>query len=106
MANVDKETKEVLTEGDFVLALTNSQGWNIVKGKLDARILDLQNINNLNLDSKEDMLTDLKSRKMAADLLFAWLKDDIYGFIEQQEANRSALIDPKNGGFIEVDNVK
>lgn len=98
---VDAETHAILTEADHVRNLTTSDGWRIVKSKLDARILDLQNINNLDLTTTESAIFDLKARKMASDLLFAWLKDDIYGFIQQQESNSASLIDKPREDFID-----
>lgn len=101
MANLEPDTQKVLTDGEEVFNTTQSKGWGVMKGKLDARILDLQNINNLDFTSQDSVLFDLKARKMAADLLFAWLKQDVYGFIEQASVASEALHDSPTGGFVE-----
>jgi hypothetical protein len=81
--------------------MLTGRGWGIVKTKLDSKILDLQNINNLDFTSEQTVLFDLRARKMAADILFQWLKDDVYGFADQQAANTIAMMDAPDNGFIE-----
>lgn len=81
----DKDTQEILTEADHVKAMTESDGWKSVKGKLDQKILDLQNM--ANLDRAKPLEAQIDGRMMAAEIFFNWLRDDIYGFVEQQEAN-------------------
>lgn len=89
--NGDRETQEILTDADHVKALIGSDGWKIVKAKLDQRVLDLQNINNLDLTKIETLAAQLAARKMAVDEIWAWLKGDIYGFVEQQESNNQKM---------------
>ena len=84
---MDTETQKILTDADHVEAMTTSKGWELVKSKLDIRILDLQNINNLDTTDVTTLSAQLAARKMTSEILYAWLKDDIYGFIEQQRAN-------------------
>lgn len=81
----DKDTQEILTEADHVKAMTESAGWKSVKGKLDQRILDLQNM--ANLDRAKPLEAQIDGRMYAAEIFFQWLKSDIYGFVEQQESN-------------------
>lgn len=83
---LDEETQKSLTDAQEVELLIGSKGWGVIKGKLDALILDLQNINNLEVGATASLETQLLGRKMASDLLFAWLKNDVYGFVEQQKA--------------------
>jgi hypothetical protein len=89
----EKETSEILTEADHVKAMIDSDGWKSIKGKLDTRILDLQNINNLDMTDVTTLQSQLAARKMAVDIIFDWLKSDVYGFVEQQESNAQKLID-------------
>lgn len=100
MAKEDKETLQILTEADHVRSMTESEGWKSVKGKLDAKILDLQNINNLDLVDVTTLPTQLAARKMAVDIIWSWLKGDVYGFIEQQEANNQKEKDKEQENFI------
>jgi hypothetical protein len=97
MAKTDSETAQILTEADEIKNLTESRGWGIIKAKLDAKILDLQNISNID---ENNLAIDLKARLLASRFLFAWLKEDVYGVIEQQEANSQALIE-KSDAFVE-----
>jgi len=96
----DKDTQKIASEADHVKSMIESDGWKSVKGKLDARILDLQNINNLDLADVNTLPAQLAARKMAVDIIFTWLKADIYGFVEQQESNNQKLIDAGVEAFI------
>lgn len=88
----ESETQKILTDADHVRAMVESDGWKVVKPKLDDKILDLQNINNLDVTDPTSLSTQLAARKMAVDFIFAWLKNDVYGFIEQQESNNQQLL--------------
>ena|ERR1700749_2872890 len=89
----DTETQKLLTDADHVKSLTESQGWEIVKARLDQRILDLQNINNLDLSKIDTLPQQLAARQMAVAEMFAWLKQDVYGFVHQQESNNQELLE-------------
>lgn len=67
--------------------MIQTDAWMIVKAKLDTRILDLQNISNIDTSDVSTIATQIAARRMATDLLFGWLKDDVYGAVEQQRAN-------------------
>lgn len=88
---IENETAKILTEADHVKSMLDSDGWKSVKGKLDTRILDLQNINNLDITDVTSLPAQLAARKMAVDQIWAWLKDDVYGFVEQQESNNQKM---------------
>lgn len=96
----DVETKEILSEADHVKGMILSDGWKSVKAKLDTRIVDLQNINNLDVNDIANLPAQLAARKMAVDMLFTWLKTDVYGFVEQQESNNRQLIEKGIESFI------
>lgn len=81
---LDEESQRQLTDSEEVARMLQSAGWQIVKNKLDEKILDLQNIENLD---ESNLAVDLKARIMASKILFAWVKGDVYGFVEQAEAN-------------------
>lgn len=81
---MDTEDGKNLTDAQEVQNLLNSRGWAVIKDKLDTRILDLQNINNLDMSDIATLSTQLAARKMAVDEMYAWLKGDVSGFVEQQ----------------------
>jgi hypothetical protein len=89
--NPDVETAKILTEADHVKSLLDSQGWQSIYSKLSQRILDLQNINNLDLTDPTTLSTQLAARKMAVEHIWEWLKNDVFGFVEQQESNAQKL---------------
>jgi hypothetical protein len=86
----DAETQKLIQEAQHVEAMLTSQGWQLVKAKLDARILDLQNINNIDTSHASTLETQLLGRKLASELLFDFLKRDVYGFVEQARTNSAA----------------
>lgn len=98
----DAETKAVITAAEHVLNLTQSEGWRIVKDKLDAKILDLQNIHNIDTADQNKMLTEILGRKLAVDILFNWLKNDVYGFVQQQQANNGTVHKPESEDIIDL----
>lgn len=95
---MDDENKQ-LTDADHVESMLTSTGWGIVYDKLAQRILDLQNINNLDLSKPETLSIQLMARKMAVDEIWAWVKGDVTGFVEQSKLN-AKKIDEKIESFI------
>lgn len=83
----DKETKEILSEADHVKAMLDSDGWKFAHGKLVDKVMDLQNIHNLDMTDPNTINTQLAARKMAVAIISDWLQRDVYGFVEQQELN-------------------
>lgn len=99
----EKDTN--LTDADKVKGMLGSDGWTIVKNKLDIRILDLQNIHNLDMTQPETLSQQLAARKMAVDILWTWLAQDVVGFVEQQELNNQMLIEKGVDSFIGRENL-
>lgn len=100
MNTLDPESNELLSEGDEVRATLQSRGWAVIKQTLDDRILDLQNIENIEGDTTDALMLDLKSRRAASRILFDWLRNDVYGFVAQQEANMRPPTPPEAEDFI------
>lgn len=84
--NLDADTNKVLTDAEEVRNLTHSRGWAVIHAKLVEKILDLQNINNIDAEKPETLTTQLLGRKLASDLLYGWLKADVFGAVEQADA--------------------
>ena len=97
---MDKETAAILTDADHVKSLLDSQCWTHIKRKFDERILDLQSIANLDMTKPETLAIQLAARTMAVQEMFSWMKNDVYGFVEQQEANNKK-VEEKLDSFIE-----
>lgn len=91
---MDKETKDILSEGRAIQELLKHEGWGRAENKLKDMILDLQNINNLDFDNVEKMAIDARSRRMAAETLYGWLKD-LHGTAEQYESNKEMVKEDK-----------
>lgn len=77
---MDKDTQKIVSDAEEIKNTIGTKGWSLVYAKLQEKILDLQNINNIDEDN---VAVDLKARIMASKLLFEWAKNDVYGAIEQ-----------------------
>lgn len=82
---------EQLTTAHHVESMLGSNGWKYAYEKFTQRILDLQNINNLDLTKPETLSIQLAARKMAVDEMWAWMKGDVMGFVEQQKVAAEKL---------------
>lgn len=96
----DQDTKKILSDADHVKAMTESDGWKIVKAKLDERIIDLQSMATLDRTKPETLNIQIDGRLLAVDTMFTWLKADIYGFVEQQELNNQKMLEKGIDSFI------
>jgi hypothetical protein len=88
---LDKETQKVVTYSEKLKALTQHEGWVIVKDKLLKEIANLMTINDMVTQS--DPLTIIQiiaAKKRAADILLNWLRD-IEGTVAQADGNQSVL---------------
>lgn len=92
---LDTETKAEITAGEKIEYMTMTEGWALVFESLKERILDLQNLNNIDDSSPEHAVNDLRARKLAVDLLWAWVKVDVTGAVEQYRNNLKTLNDPR-----------
>lgn len=93
MPKADKETQEIQKKGRALADMVESAGWGYVEPALKEKILDLQNINNIESTEANEVLAEIKARKMAADILYQWLKIDVYGDLEQTESNEALMPD-------------
>lgn len=98
MADILPEEQKQLTDAEEVESMLQSKGWAVVKAKLDEKILDLQNIHNLD---EENLATDLKARVVAVKTLFEWVKNDVYGFVEQARSNAKQKQDAADEVYID-----
>ena len=98
---LERDTQEILTDGQHVQNMIDSDGWKIVKAKLDAKILDLQMIGNVEGNTPDEKVKNMEARSMAVGLLFEWLKSEVYGFAEQQNANREMMRNIQESDFVD-----
>ena len=83
---LNKETQEVLSDGDQLSLMIKGTGWAIARKRLIDQVMDLQSIRNINEAEPEKMMLDIKARNTAVDILIDWLKD-IEGSAEQFKNN-------------------
>lgn len=95
---MDKETQNIIGEQKSIESLTQHEAWPIIRRKITDKILDLQNAFDIDDRTATTMLRDLQARKLAASMLFDWLRE-IEGTVDQAKDN-DALLEKKNKGFI------
>lgn len=86
---MDKEEKKILTEGELLKLLMEHDGWAILYQKFSDKIMDLQFIANVDDSTPEKAFLDMQSRKLAVNLLWDWMKNDIIGTVEQHNSNNN-----------------
>lgn len=84
----DAETKQIFTDAEEIRLMTEGRGWQLVEAKLKEKILDLQMIGNVTGATAEEKIRNMEARQIAVEILFEWLKLDVYGAIHQANANR------------------
>jgi hypothetical protein len=98
---VDNETKQELTAGENIRLMTESEGWQIVKAQLDAKILDLQMIGNVEGTTAEEKVRNMEVRAGVVAMLYTWLKNDVYGRVEQASNTQDALTDKGTDEYVD-----
>jgi hypothetical protein len=69
------ETNKILSEQDQLRELVSHQGWKIARRIMADKILDLQDAFKIDDRTATAMLTDLRVRKKAAQILFDFLQE-------------------------------
>lgn len=76
---MDNETNKVLTAQEQLRGLVGHEGWSVARGKLESKILELQQTaryaDQLDKNDKDGLLLSMKSDKAAAEILFDWLQE-------------------------------
>lgn len=91
---------EQMTTADHLASMLLSDGWKYAKDKFDNRVMDLQNIHNLDYSDPNTLNLQLAARKMAVELMKDWYIKDIVGYIEQSKSNNEKIIDEKIESYI------
>jgi len=86
---MDKDTKQLLTDGEKLKQLTEHEGWAIAYQKFSDKIMDLQFIANVDNKDPNTAFIDMKARMYAVSLLLDWMKSDILGVVEQHNLNNN-----------------
>ena len=88
MEKIDTETRKIMSDGEKLRLMLEHEGWVICRQKLVDKIIDLQSIKNLeHVTDPQSMFLDVKSRALAVDILYSFLKEDIEGTVQQHINN-------------------
>lgn len=85
---MDKETQEILAEGDKIEEFVKSQYWETVKKRLTDKIEILDKLSSLPVEG--DIHTEIKIRQGAISLVEEWIAE-IEGASVQHQQNRKVL---------------
>lgn len=84
---IDKETEQLKAIGKALKEMCDTDGWKIARDRITEKILSLQNAFDIEESNPEEMVRELKARKIATQILFDWLKTDIEGEVAALEIN-------------------
>ena len=98
--STDPETVKILTEGEEMALMTRSTGWAIASQKIADKIMDLQMIGNVEGATNEEKVINMEARKLAVNVLVEFLTEIRSGVLNH-EANKNALRDAQESGFID-----
>lgn len=76
--NLDKETQQLVAEGEALSALFASSGWEIAERELSKAISELKTLDSIDLQGDEDVATQIKVNLAIANSLQLWV-DDLRG---------------------------
>lgn len=85
-----EEQKKYLNENKAVYRFVKSRGWVIAKNKLMEKIDDLQSIMNVDGKTPEEVVMDIKVRKLVCNELLDWVRS-LEGQAQQFENNETLL---------------
>ncbi len=95
---MDKDTQNVMTDGERLRLLCQHEGWDVARKKLIEKITQLQTTIGLKMTDPQQMFIEVQARTLAAEMLFDWFKNDIEGTAEQHINNAS--LSKKPDGYI------
>lgn len=84
---IDPETEQIKAIGKALKEMTETDGWGFARARLTDKILSLQNAFDIEESNPEEMVRELKARKIATQILYDWLKTDIEGEVAQLQIN-------------------
>lgn len=81
------EDDKVFLEGERFENFVKSSDWNWIKDRFTQKIMDLQSIKNLEGSKPEEIMSDIKARNTAIDILLEIISD-VEGRAEQHQNNK------------------
>jgi len=84
---LDPETQKIATSSEKLKLMLEHDGWGVARSLLSEKILDLQMIGDVVDLTPEAMAVQVKAKKLAAEILFSWLTNDIEGTVAQHINN-------------------
>ena len=96
---IDKETKKILTEGEKLKRLTESEGWAIVRDRLYKKAAKLLNMQDITEPNPQFIINLIGIRQETAKNLVEWLRE-IEGDVEQHKGNNGFFVEEKVNQYI------
>ena len=96
---MDKETKKILSEGEQIQQMTETQGWQIVKERIFKRLADAGSILGIESKDPEKMMLELSAKQMAVQIVIDWLREDVDGEVEKHK-NYNEILTKQQIGYL------
>ena len=95
----DKETSDVLSDGDKLLDLVKSEGWGIAKRRLHESVLAINNILTISGKDPANIAIELSARQVAIQTILDWI-NDIEGSAAQHKGHKEQLENIQHSDFM------
>ena len=101
MAEQDKETKQILNEGDRIARFAQSDDWRLIKAKLNDKCRDIELVTTLVLEGvkPEELLREVSIRYAVVNLVKQWIAD-IEGLSNQAQHTAGVMATDKKSDII------
>ncbi|MCK9370772.1 hypothetical protein M0R04_12755 [Candidatus Dojkabacteria bacterium] len=73
--NINAETQKIITEGEELKQMVNSEGWRIARQKLGAKVASLSDILLIEDVDPNKLMLQLAANQQAIKILITWLKE-------------------------------
>lgn len=101
---LDKETRQILTDGEKIERFTESDGWKLVKQKLISKLAILNSISSVPKEMERDkLLREYELREGVISIILDWIRD-IEGEKNKSKFNKQTFEEIKQEIIIHYSN--
>lgn len=98
---LDQETTQVLTDGEALKKMVETEGWQIAKRRLGDKMSEFVSLTTLELQGRnaEEVVAEISNRLAVKDIIYSWISD-IQGEVEKFESNKTLFKDDNSDGLV------
>ena len=97
----DKETRKIKFEGKKLKEMVEGEGWPIAKKKIMDRLMDAGSVMNFGNELEpQKAVIEIHAKKMAVEMVYQWIVQDIEGTVAQHRANSTDIYKEMKDDYI------